>query len=72
MKIDRYKTYRKLFRKTGLDVETEYFKNKFDYKTNSIKKLWSNLNTVCSASRKKNNKKSSVNALNINGCKIED
>ena len=31
-----------------------------------------NLNEVCSASRKKNNKKSSVNALNINGCKIED
>ena len=35
---DRYKTYRKLFRKTALDAETKYFKNKFDDKTNSIKK----------------------------------
>jgi len=29
-----------------LEAENEYFKNKFDLKTNSVKKLWDNLNTV--------------------------
>jgi len=54
-------------------AETEYFKNKFDTKINSVKKLWSNLNTVglCSASRK-NDKRTTVNALNVNGSKLED
>jgi len=43
----------------------------FDTKINSVKKLWSNLNTVCSASRK-NAKRTIVNAMNVNGSKLED
>ena len=34
---DRYKTYRKIFSKTDLVAETDYFKNKFDTKINSVK-----------------------------------
>ena len=44
--------YRRVFKKTALEAENEYFKNKFDTKANSVKKLWSNLNTVCSISKK--------------------
>ena len=51
----RYKNFRRVFRKVLLEVETEYFKSKFDFKVNSVKKLWNNLNTVCSASRKVSN-----------------
>ena len=51
--------------------ENEYLKNKFDTKANSVKKLWSNLNTVCSISKKKS-MKNIINVLNVNGCKIED
>ena len=48
----RYKNFRKVFRKASLEAEIEYFKSKFDFKVNSVKKLWNNLNTVCSASRR--------------------
>jgi len=34
---DRYKTYRKIFSKTDLVAETDYFKNKFDTEINSVK-----------------------------------
>lgn len=67
----KYKNYRRVFKKTALEAENEYFKNKFDTKANSVKKLWSNLNTVCSISKKKS-MKNIINVLNVNGCKIED
>ena len=51
----RYKNYRD-FKKTALEAENEYFRNKFDFKTNSVKKLWNNLNTVCSIGNKKSKK----------------
>jgi len=63
------KNYRRIFKKTALEAENEYFKNKFDLKTNSIKILWNNLNTVCSIGKKKS-KKSAINVLNINGNKL--
>ena len=64
-------SYRRVFKKTALEAENEYFKNKFDTKANSVEKLWSNLNTVCSISKKKS-MKNIINVLNVNGCKIED
>jgi len=42
----RNKDYRRIFNKAALEADNEYFKNKFDLKTNSVKKLWDNLNTV--------------------------
>jgi len=49
----RNKDYRRIFNKAALEAENEYFKNKFDLKTNSVKKLWDNLNAVCSIGKKK-------------------
>jgi len=43
-----YKQYRSIFKKVAVQAETSYFKQRFDNHTNSIKQLWSNLNTVCS------------------------
>ena len=34
-----YKNYRRVFKKTALEAENEYFENKFDTKANSVKKL---------------------------------
>ena len=67
----RYKNYRRIFKKTALEAENEYFRNKFDYKTNSVKKLWNNLNTVCSVGNKKS-KKPTINLLNVNGNKLDN
>ena len=35
------------------EVEEMYYKEMFDEKCNSVKKLWQNLNTVCSLNNKK-------------------
>ena len=67
----RYKNFRRTFTRIALEADTEYFKNKFDSKVNSVKKSWKNLNNVCSASRN-NSKKSFINLLNVNGHKLED
>ena len=50
-----YKNYRKIFRKVAAEAENTYYKSMFDHKTNSIKKLWKNLNTVCSLNKSKMN-----------------
>ena len=43
-----YKNYRKIFKKLAAEAEISYYKSQFDSRTNSIKQLWRNLNTVCS------------------------
>jgi len=50
----RYKNFRRTFRRIASQAETEYFKSrpKFGSKVNPVKKLWKNLNSVCSASGK--------------------
>ena len=42
----------------------------FDRKCNSVRKLWDNLNTVCSFNNK--NRKSSIDAIMSNNCKVTD
>jgi len=49
----KYKKYRKVYKKLAFEAEQSYYRNLFDSKTNSIKKLWSNLNTMCSFNNKK-------------------
>ena len=53
-----YKSYKKIYEKISNKAETHYYNTLFDSKVNSIKQIWSNLNRVCSASRK--NKKSCI------------
>ena len=52
----KYKNYRRIFKKTAMEAENEYFRNKFVFKTNYVKKLWNNFNTVCSIGNKKSKK----------------
>jgi len=48
-----YKHYRKIFKKVTTEAETLYFNSRFDRHANSIKQLWTNLNTVCSFNNSK-------------------
>ena len=41
-----YRKYRAMFRKVAIEAQNS--SEMFNSKTNSIKKLWENLNTVCS------------------------
>ena len=43
-----YKSYNKIFKKVAQDAATCYYRNMFNTKTNSVKQLWRNLNTICS------------------------
>ena len=51
-------------------AESEYYKEQFDLKKNNIKRIWRNLNNVCSLSTKKVNQ--SINELIDNGNHITD
>ena len=56
-----YKKYRATFRKAAAEAETLYYREMFNSRTNSIKKLWENLNTVCAF--KKKNTSNSISQL---------
>jgi len=43
---------RSMFRKVAIEAQNSYYSEMFNSKTNSIKKLWENLNTVCSFKKK--------------------
>ena len=59
-----YKNYRKLFKQIAAEAELTYFKQLFDTQTNTTKKLWKNLDRVCSFS--KNKDKISISELLVN------
>ena len=44
----KYKEYRKVFRQSARTAEAIYYKELFDWKTNTSRQLWANLNMVCS------------------------
>jgi hypothetical protein len=43
-----YKNYKAVFRKVVLKAETDNYHEVFDKTTISVRKLWDNLNTICS------------------------
>jgi len=57
----KYKEYRKEYKKISLEAESSYYRELFDNKTNSIKQLWRNLNTVSSFRNSKYKKVASHN-----------
>ena len=61
---DRYKNYRKVYKKTAREAELSYYKELFDCRKYSTKKLWANLSKVCSF--KKCNTSKSIRKLVIN------
>ena len=48
----KYKNYRNIFKKIALEAENIYYQELFNTKTNTIKQLWKNLNTVASFKKK--------------------
>jgi hypothetical protein len=66
----KYKSYKKIFKKVSLEAESLYYKQLFDIKTNSIKRLWSNLNMVCNF--KMNKSKSTIYKLRTNSEIVTD
>jgi len=67
----KYKNYRKIYRKVANEAECKYYKTMFDQKTNSIKQLWKNLNTVCSFKQGKS-RSNSISKLNVNGVTLHE
>ena len=43
---EKYKSYRKLFKRVANAAESSYYKDQFDTRTNTMKQLWSNLNRM--------------------------
>jgi len=71
-KIDEkaYKQYRAVYRKLAAEAEDSYYTEMYDTKCNTIKKLWDNLNTVCSLKSKK--VKNNVSELLMNNVATTD
>ena len=67
---DRYKNYRKVYKKTAREAKLNYYKELFDCRKNSTKKLWENLNKVCSF--KKCNNSKSIRKLVINNKEVTE
>jgi len=69
MQTGKYKLYKVLFNKTVRAMETEYYKAIFDTKVNSMKRIWSELNTM---GRVSNNKKREnvINKIKVHGTEI--
>ena len=67
----KYKEYKRIFRKVALEAEQVYYKEKVHTRTNSVKKLGRNLNTVCSL-QKSNYKTNNISLLIVNGSILTD
>ena len=48
----KFKEYRKRFNSVAKEAESMYYRDLFDSKINSVKKLWQNLNTICALKKK--------------------
>ena len=64
-----YKHYKRHYTRISEEAERLYYQNLFNTKENSMKKLWNNLNTICSF-KKKNNK--FITKINVNNEDITD
>jgi len=65
----QYKNYRKIFRQVTRKAELNYYKGLFDFRSNSTKKIWPNLNHVCSF-KKSNRNSTSIQKLIVSGKEI--
>jgi len=62
----KYKQYRDTFKKVAHEAENLHYKELFNTKTNSIKKLWENLNMITSFKNGKRNNENKIAKLRIN------
>ena len=61
----KYKNYRNCFRKVSKMAITSYYRDFFQSNANNAKKIWTQINTLCSFNVKKNGNKSPLTHLNI-------
>ena len=64
----KYKNYRKCYKKVLYEAEKNYYTLQFDLKTNSVKPIWRNLNSVVSMSKIKN--KVNIPKLTVNDSEV--
>ena len=62
---ENYRNYLKIFNRIVKSAESTYYMKMFNTKTNSIKKLWSNVNKLCSFNSKQSSKKSNIIKIKI-------
>ena len=65
-----YKRYKKVYTRVAAEAQDNHYREMFDIRNNSVKKLWNNLNIVCSFKHHKS--KINISNLVINGCKTND
>ena len=68
----KYKQYRNTFKNIAREAEHLYYKELFDTKTNSIKKLWENLNMVSSFKSGKQKKNNKITKLRVNNTTLTE
>jgi hypothetical protein len=64
---DQYKNNRRVFKKVSLECKNNYYKELFDHKSNSVRQLWNNLNTVYNFK----GRNLQIPALRVNGTKLD-
>ena len=67
---DEYRNYNKVFKNTIRECQLNYYKSIFNAKTNSMKKIWNEINTICSFRKAKN--RTQIPKLIINNDVITD
>ena len=69
----RYKNFRRVFKRVAQKAEQLFYKEKFDARSNSIKQLWTNLNTLFSFSNsKKRQNKPHISKITVNNNTFTD
>jgi len=65
-----YKDYKRIYIKISKEAESVYYQQLFNSKEISLKKLWSNLNTICSYKKKTEN--INISKIKVNNKEITD
>src|SRR3989442_2161653 len=68
---EKYKNYVKIFNKLVCLARSNYYRNIFDLKLNSIKSVWKEISAICSHGSRKNNN-INISKIEINGTIVTD
>ena len=69
---EKYKNYAKIFNKITKLAETRYYQFTFDTKIHNTKKLWKEINSLCSFNSKRSSDRSNIAKIVANGNVITD
>jgi len=65
-----YKKYKNIFTKISREAEASYYKTTFDKISNNTKKVWDQINNICSFKSKQKSKSSLIAKLKIDNAEI--